>query len=131
MSKDINIEIHIDVNNLTILSVNENDEVILKSGIVDYCKDDKEDCIVYIKRSLFLAMINDWLNHKQGYYTRGCGFAGEGYISLENIMEYPEDRRSYLNVFHGESDNEDEWYTEQKYVRTFSALSFSIDMEHG
>lgn len=75
-------------------------------------------------------MFNEWLDGKQRYYKYGS-WAGVGYFEVIEYMELEEKERFHLNIFHGESDNEDDWYVEEKIVRTFLVINYDMQMEHG
>lgn len=127
-----NESIQISIEKLDILTCTDEDYVYLKTSIVDYSSDkfDEETCAVILERTMLNNMLNEWLDGKQSYYKYGS-WAGEGYFEVAEYIELEENERCHLNIFHGENDNEDEWYVEKKIVRTFLVTNYIMQMEHG
>ena len=133
------INIQIDIDRLNILSCTKEDIVFLQTDYTIYDDSDEKnytpieenDCVCITTREVLHDMIDTWLDGKEGYYERGSGFAGVGYIEVEKYEELPENERCYLSIFHSESDNDDDWYVEEKIVRTFLILDSDMQMEHG
>ena len=133
------INIQIDIDRLNILSCTKEDIVFLQTDYTIYDDSNEKNynpieadaCVCITTRETLHDMIDTWLDGKAGYYERGSGFAGVGYIEVEKYEELPENERCHLNIFHGESDDEDDWYVEEKIVRTFLILDYDMQMEHG
>jgi len=108
---------------LKILSCTEKDEVILRCSI-----DFDEDGVLYVSRSMFVAMLNEWLNQKQAlckiWKGEFCGI-GDVYVASEEITYKNEADMPWLAHYREEGEQE------IQHVKGFVALDFDVDMEHG
>ena len=91
------------------------DYVVLK------CNADGEDAVVYIERSMYLKMVDQFLEEKKGFYIRYKHWCGRVTVDFTYAFEM---KPSMLNSWMDDK-------MKKKKVRTFMATAFTFDSEHG
>ena len=121
--------VSISPDDLLILSATK-DDVILRGSY--YNGDDFSTCILYITRTLFHEALDEWLNRKQDYSELWNGeFCGVGAIYFEGLTERPDGAHLLQALAEPEKNDSDFAWGTMVDVRSFTASSFSVDMEHG
>jgi hypothetical protein len=91
--------------------------------IIDEENQKDEDCILSIKRSMFMNIFNEWLDKKIDYCDRFGHYCG-----VSNVLCSAE--RLYDTTLYDYGEDEDDEITENK-TTVYQVITFEIDMEHG
>lgn len=96
-------------------------------GCID--EDNFFECILAIKKKLFMEMFEKFLQDKKRYYKSSNGsFCG---IDSIYITDYKEIGTAYLNQFDTDKDVDDEGAVKQIDVKVYEVLDYESEMEHG
>jgi len=113
--------ITIGIDDIKILTCTHDNLVYLEGDFI--FNDEDMPCVIIMKRSQFLKVMNDILDKKK-HYNVGGSFAGVGSIWVDEYIEVEKEKRAFITYV----DDEEVKNVE---VDTFIAKKISVEMEHG
>ena len=81
-------------------------------------------CILYVSRRIFHEMLDGWLSGKEEYNKKYGYWAGVGNIHVK-VKEVP-NTEGFIMIYNEKTEEMD-----KVNVKTFTGISFDVDMEHG